>query len=201
MLSIIGEVMTLKLHAKKNVLRTILLTMATGLLTLSSCGQFTNLPAQVKLGTSSEKIDLGATVTYKIDDKNIAVEASNPTLILEGEAGSVGVTYNELTIEYLPKDLPLGTRVLTVAVNVRVPSSHKFDKDGNIVQGRTELTIPVVSNQIIGLGDPNAPNRIRSQISAKVSLSGTDDAGIFSVFDTFVPINFITTGLPNTSGG
>ncbi|MEZ0367463.1 MAG: hypothetical protein ACAI44_00090 [Candidatus Sericytochromatia bacterium] len=162
---------------------------------LAGCGLYTNIPAQIKLGASD---NMTATVTYTVDQNRISADVKNPKVALEGEAGSIGVTYNEIRIDYLPESLSLNPRSVVIAGSIRVPSSHQFDANNKVVPGRTVTELPIISSHVVQLGNPLSAGRINSQISAKVTLSGTDDAGFPASIVFFVPINFLSSALPTT---
>lgn len=166
---------------------------------LAGCGLYTNIPAQIKLGAAQTST---ATVTYTVDQNRISADVKNPSITLEGEPGSIGVTYNEIAIEYLPASLSLNPRQVVIAGSIRVPSSHQFsESEGGsrqVVVGKTTTEIPVISSHVVQLGNPLSANRINSQISAKVTLRGTDDAGFPASIEFFVPINFLSSALPTS---
>lgn len=166
-------------------------------LSLSACGLYTNIPAQVKVGS----VPSGASVKYTVNANSVAAEVENPTVTLVGEPGSIGVTYETVVIEYLPNSLPLEPRAVTLASSVRVPSSHNLDENGNAVPGRAEVVLPIISSQIQNLGNPSSQNRVSSQISAKVTLSGNDDAGYPAELIMYVPINFTTVSSSTAVAG
>ncbi len=157
----------------------------------ASCGLYTNVPAQIKESTSTQSNV--ATVTYSASGDSVSADVKNPVIALEGEPGSIGVTYNKISIDYLPDTLQLNPRQVVITGSIRVPSSHQFDENNNIVVGRVETELPIVSAQIVQLGSPQSQSRITSQISARVLLEGTDDAGFPASKELFVPINFLST--------
>lgn len=161
---------------------------------LAGCGLYTNLPAQIKVAPASDA-GLKASVTYTVDQSRISAEIKNPTLVLEGEPGSIGVTYDTINIEYLPASLNLNPRVIRITGSVRVGSSHQFDKDGKVMAGKGQIELPIISSHVVELGNPLSPSRINSQISAKVTLEGVDDAGWPASLDVYIPINFISSAL------
>lgn len=161
---------------------------------LAGCGLYTNIPAQVQLDAPPSSVV--ATVDYKVQQGTISAEINNPTVTLAGEPGSIGVTYDEIAIEYLPQGLNLNPSTVVIAGSIRVPSSHQFDENGNAVVGTATTELPIISSQVVALGSPNTDGRINSQISAKVTLSGTDDAGFPASYTFFVPINFLTSEIP-----
>lgn len=163
-------------------------------LVLAGCGLYTNIPAQIKIASASDA-GLKASVTYTVDQNRISAEVKNPTLVLEGEPGSIGVTYDTINIEYLPPSLNLNPRVIRITGSLRVPSSHQFDKDGNVIVGKGQIELPVISSHVVELGNPLSQSRINSQISAKVTLEGVDDAGWPASLDVYVPINFLSSSL------
>jgi hypothetical protein len=160
----------------------------------TGCGLYTNLPAQIKVAPATDA-GIRASVTYTVDQSRISAEVKNPTLLLEGEAGSIGVTYDSISVEYLPASLNINPRVIKIAGSVRVASSHQFDKDGKTIIGKGQIELPVISSHVVELGNPLSQGRINSQISAKVTLSGVDDAGWPASLDVYVPINFLSSAL------
>lgn len=168
--------------------------LMTGFL-VSSCGYYTNIPAQIKLGAPTDSIT--ATVTYTVGGSNqLTADIKNPTISLEGEPGSIGVTYDQIAIKYLPDSV---SPEVVIAGSIRVPSSHQFDADNKLVVGHTKTELPIISSNIVQLGSPLASNRITTQVSAQVTLSGTDDAGFPASYQFFVPINFLTTSAVSTN--
>ena len=159
-------------------------------LSLISCGLYTNIPAQIKLSGADT---LTASVTYNVDQDRVTADIKNPKLALEGEPGSIGATYTEIGIEYLPTSLALTPRTIVIAGSIRVPSSHQFDSANKIVVGKTTTELPIISAHVAQLGNPKAQGRVTSQISAKVTLKGTDDAGFPTSLEFYVPINFLTS--------
>ena len=81
--------------------------LACSLFSLASCGQFTNIPAQIKLGNSHDKDgeSLVATVSYQVSQNEVKAEIKNPKLVLEGEAGSIGATFDGIKIRYIGASL------------------------------------------------------------------------------------------------
>ncbi|MGE3725229.1 MAG: hypothetical protein AB7I41_06740 [Candidatus Sericytochromatia bacterium] len=161
---------------------------------IGGCGLYTNIPAQIKVSAASES-SINASVTYTVDQSRISAEIKNPKIALEGEPGSIGVTYDTITITYLPESLSLNPKVVTITGSVRVPSSHQFDKEGNVLTGKGLVELPVISSHVVELGNPLSQGRINSQISAKVTLQGQDDAGWPASLDIYVPINFLSSAL------
>lgn len=162
---------------------------------LTACGLYTNIPAQIKVVTSDQ---VSATVTYKVDQNQITADVVNPKVSLEGEPGSIGVTYDTITIEYLPNNLSIQPNPMVIRTSIRVPSSHQFGENNQVIVGKVVTEIPVISSNVVQLGNPLSEGRINSQISAKVTLSGTDDAGFPASKDIFIPINFLSNVLPRT---
>lgn len=162
-------------------------------MTLFGCGLYTNIPAQIKMSPTAD--GLVASVTYQVDQSNIAAEISNPKLVLEGEPGSIGVTYDTITIDYLPAQLNLNPRTVRITGSVRVPSSHQLDAENKVTVGKGEIILPIISSHVVELGNPLAQGRINSQISAKVTLEGFDDAGWPARLEIYVPINFLSSSL------
>lgn len=176
--------------------RLAMLGLMTGLAAAAGgCGLYTNIPAQIKVAPSE---NITATVTYSVDQNRISADVKNPKVTLQGEPGSIGVTYNEIAIEYLPTSLTLNPRRVVIAGSIRVPSSHQFDANNKVVPAKITTELPIISSHVVQLGNPLSQGRINSQISAKVTLTGTDDAGFPATLDFFVPINFLSSSLPTT---
>jgi hypothetical protein len=177
---------------------------------VSACGQYTNFPARVKIAGES---NLVGEVTYTFSGTGTAANATatvkNPKLVLQGEPGSVGVTFDTMRIDYKGAD-SLQTKTVNLNIGLRVDSSHtvvtKFDNGSTnppnkivpteLKIGKGQLDLPVVSADVVRLGNPASPNGnfISSPITAVVTMSGIDDAGWPSELQFGVPINFVRPG-------
>lgn len=168
------------------------------ILFILGCGLYTNIPSQVHIVQDKDS-PLIAKVIYNTDSNKITYTIQNPTLTLETEPGSIGVTYNKISIKYLPEEYLSQYKITTNVVitgELRVGSSHFRDKDGNLIISRGSTELPVINPQIIALGTPQSHggSGISTQISAEVLLEGTDDAGFPASFTVNIPINFLISG-------
>jgi hypothetical protein len=176
------------------------------LVSLSGCGTFTNVPAQVKVA----KVD-GATLTYEKPDATDGwrtVKIDPAILTLQGEPGSIGVTFEQMKVDYFQIN---NTRVpaakipvMDLRVSVRVESSHypnnpaaaplnQADVGKTVYAAKTDVELPIVTRHVSAYGgelDTNA-----GAIWAQVELIGNDDAGFPAKLVAYVPITFI--GPPN----
>lgn len=165
---------------------------------LSACGQYTNLPARIH---PSGESNLLAEVSYAVDQNKVTATVKNPTLVLQGEPGSVGATFNQMQITYTGVPANFEPKQVQLSTALRVDSSHRFEKDNDsqpadaktkLLIGKGNMELPIVNGAIVSLGSPsNASGSIASPISAVVILSGTDDAGWPVYVDIAVPVNFI----------
>lgn len=155
------------------------------------CGYYTNVPAQYHIVQSADT-SLTGEVAYSFTGTSYTYTVKNPKLMLEGEPGSIGLTFDTLTIEYTPESVAQKLPPVTILTTFRLGSSHFRDGSGNLIKGTGVEEIPVISSKVAAYGSSQL--EIIPQISARVSLKGLDDAG-FPVDITFgVPINFIKAG-------
>lgn len=143
---------------------------------LSSCGQFTNFPAQYHVDGANSI--LNASVTYGKDTTTV----KQPKIVLKGEPGSIGITFEKASIKYSVGDV---TAVPNMGVSYRLDSSNFMDKDGKITVGTGTFELPVVNQKVIQLGQTASQN-----IFAEVTLSGTDDAAWPAEIKMSIPIYF-----------
>ncbi|MFN8575421.1 MAG: hypothetical protein U0354_01055 [Candidatus Sericytochromatia bacterium] len=153
-------------------------------MTISACGQFTNFPAQYHIAGNS---NLVATVSYPPSGATgSGVVVNLPRLVIKGEPGSVGVTFNQMDISYNTPDITASKTEVTV----RVDSSHFRDNNGNVIVDGGSAELPIISPKVIDYGKrQNASN-----ITAKVTLSGSDDAGWPTELTANVAIVFVPGG-------
>jgi hypothetical protein len=142
-----------------------------------SCGQYTNLPAQYHIEGTSEFV---AIVSY---DSNKNANVKLPKIKVKGEPGSIGATFDTMNITYNVGDISASQ----VSVAYRIDSSHFRDEKGNIIVSGGTFEIPVVSPKVIEYGKRQGA----SNISAKVVLSGLDDANWPTTLEFGVPIVFV----------
>jgi len=154
--------------------------ISTAFLFTGACGLYTNVPAQYHVSGDS---DMVATVTYDTA-KNATVKL--PKLVIAGEPGSIGVTFNSMSITYNTGEVAAAN----IPITLRVDSSHLRDKEGKLEIGKGSIQIPVVNPRIIEIGRRQGV----SNIAATISISGNDDAGWPTSFDIGgVPIVFISS--------
>lgn len=144
---------------------------------ISSCGQYTNFPAQYHIDGANSI--LNGSVTYGKDTSTV----KQPKIVIKGEPGSVGITFEKASIKYSVGDV---SPVPNMAVSYRVDTSNFFEKDGKVVQGTGSFELPVISQKVIQIGKTASQN-----IYAEVTLSGTDDAAWPAEIKINVPIYFV----------
>jgi len=151
-------------------------------MTINACGQFTNFPAQYHISGTS---NLVATVAYPPSGATgTGVVVTLPKLIIKGEPGSVGATFNQMDVSYNTADITAAKSEVTF----RVDSSHFRDATGNVIVDGGAAELAVISPKVIEYGRrQNASN-----LTARVVLSGTDDAG----WPTEMPVNVSIVFIP-----
>ncbi len=155
-------------------------------MTINGCGQFTNFPAQYHISDTS---GLVATVSYLLPTGTSAtggVAVKLPKLVVKGEPGSVGANFEQMDVSYNVGDITASKSEISLRIN----SSHFRDASGNVIVDGGSIDLPVVSPKVIEYGR----RQTSSNISARVTLSGTDDAGWPTSFQVNVPIVFIPGG-------
>jgi hypothetical protein len=164
-------------------IKKIMLTFAGTLgMIISACGQYTNLPAQYHVSGTS---DLIAQISYD-STKNAIVKL--PKLTIKGEPGSIGATFETMSISYSGG----GLANISLPVSFRVDSSHFRDEKDNVIVGGGTYDLPVVSPRVIEYGKSTSA----ANISATVVLSGSDDANWPTTLQVSIPIVFV----PSASG-
>jgi hypothetical protein len=172
---------------------------------VSACGQYTNFPARIKISGES---NLVGEVSYQFDQSTSGVKVTattkNPKLILIGEAGSVGATFDTMNITYQGVPDNFGSKSVNLKAGLRVDSSHNFERTvaadkttvTKVIQGKGQMDLPIVSAEVVRVGNPfnNSGGYISAPISAVVTLQGIDDAGFPIDLQFGVPINFIRPG-------
>lgn len=155
---------------------------------LSSCGWYTNVPAQVHV----QNVDPG---TVSIVYNGATTTFTNPTVSAISEPGSIGVTYSDAKINYIGAD---GKSALTadMGINLRVEASVPTSTPNNASGGQTGGTtvvatigksvFPIVNSQVLGYGKSNN----NGSLSAQVTMTGIDDAHFPSTLVFYVPIVF-----------
>lgn len=146
----------------------------------TACGPFTNFPAQYRIGGTS---NLTAVIEYPATGASGNGKARLPKLVLRGEPGSVGATFDSMVVKYNVPDLAQ----VTMPVSVRIDSSHFRDKDGGVIAESSAVDLPVISPKVITYGSRQGAGNI----SAEVELNGTDDAGWPTALKVNVPIVFL----------
>ncbi|MFN8671941.1 MAG: hypothetical protein U0457_07660 [Candidatus Sericytochromatia bacterium] len=141
-----------------------------------SCGQYTNFPAQYHVdGVNSI---LNGSVTYGKD----TVTVKQPKIVMKGEAGSIGVTFEKASIKYSVGDVTAAS----LGVSYRIDSSHNLDKDNKVVVGQGSFELPIINQKVIEVG-----KRASQNIFAEVTLTGSDDAALPAEIRLSIPIYFI----------
>lgn len=162
---------------------------------VSACGQYTNFPARIHISGES---NLVGEVTYTFDSAGkAAIVAKNPKLVLIGEAGSVGATFDTMNITYQGVPDSFAAKSVNLKAGLRVDSSHNFEATPSaatttmpkVIQGKGNMDLPVVTPDVI-----NAGRAMLTPITAVVTLQGIDDAGFPVDLQFGVPINFIRPG-------
>lgn len=184
-----------------------LLSSFAAVLTLSSCGMYTNIPAQVFVASVKP-----ANLIYQKPDADgfRAITMEAPEVTLRGEPGSIGATFSQMKISYFKTDsnsqgLPSAVASGDIAgvntfLTVHVPSSN-FPSDpganpmdvtqtGKMIQAGTITTsVPVVTRHVEDYG-MNLTNYANAALTAEVIWTGTDDAGFPTEVRFHVPITF-----------
>lgn len=156
--------------------------MALTILATLGCGQFTNVPAQVKL----KSVDAPALITYSFDatTRTTVATVTNPKVTFESELGSIGVTYDTMTVTFFTANgrnsIPgTGTKAdgsTDLRFTVRIPSSHlNKDANGNITTPGTSgsVELPLLSPVVQQWGQTHF---LEGNLSMAIELSGDDDA-------------------------
>ena len=180
---------------------------------IAGCGWYTNVPAMIHVKSVEPAT---VTVEFKTNKADQAVTATytNPTITLEGQPGSIGATYKDMRIAYydraVSKEPDLNKPMAEVAGGqeaylkafVRVePSTQREDpskgyiemagmSEKRLISGTAKFVAPIITNEILSLGDPKATTR-KSLIFARIVLTGEDDAKWQAVKEIFIPITFV----------
>lgn len=184
-------------------MKRVLLCLAAAL-SVSSCGLYTNVPAQYHVAEVKP-----ASLTYQKPDtdgyRSIEVVPGQVTVV--GEPGSIGVTFDSARVSYV-SDYSRGQAglisegeisTLNLRMSLRVESSnYPSDPTGGAIDqkaigqatyvGRNTVTLPVVTRHVEDYGMKTAINA--SAITAQVTFKGTDDAGFPAELVVYVPITF-----------
>lgn len=176
--------------------------LLTTLASLSACGFYTNVPAQIKVAQV-----VGGNLLYEKPDLSDggrrSVTITEPTMTLVGEPGSIGVTYDTIKVDYLQinlKPVP-ATEIppMDLRVSMRVESSN-FPSDlltgpltreqmGVSLQiGKATVKLPIITRHVSAYGAKLSENV--AALTAQLRISGTDDAGFPANIDVYVPITF-----------
>jgi hypothetical protein len=174
-------------------------------LATSGCGYYTNIPAQITVLETkpgrisySGSISLGTGVT-KVDE---------PEVTLRAEPGSIGATYNKITVTYYRID---GTAVgsdklppLKLGFTFHVDSSNfpsnpmdvgkpidQSQVGKSIWLGRSTFVPPIMTRHVEQYGSvANGTDGNQAGLFAKIELVGSDDANYDASLTFFVPIIF-----------
>lgn len=184
-----------------------LLTSAAAVLTLASCGMYTNVPAQVFVASVKP-----ASLSYQKPDADgfREIKIESPEVTLRGEPGSIGATFSQMRISYyktdsnsngLPSQVGNGdVAAVNTFLTIHVPSSNfPSDPSGNpmdvtqtgqmIQVGSVTTQVPVVTRHVEDYG-MNLTNYANAALTAEVVWTGTDDAGFPTEVRFHVPITF-----------
>ncbi|HBN09133.1 MAG TPA: hypothetical protein DD435_10960 [Cyanobacteria bacterium UBA8530] len=169
-----------------------ILALLSGIL-LVGCGPFTNAPAQLHVKTINPS---SVTVNYKTDGEGVTTTAyENPTILIEGEPGSVGATFNRAMIIYRDsngKEIPnttLPSLDLDVSIDVGTSNYRDPADTKKILLGNGSWLAPIVTRHLIdyGLKKSNDP----AAVSADITLAGKDYAWFPISLHISVPIAFV----------
>jgi hypothetical protein len=171
------------------------------LASVSACGLYTNVPAQIHI------VDIkGGTVTYgntTNDSREVTVVA--PEITLAGEPGSIGATIESIQVDYVTTDgktLVPTNKVpgMNLRMSIRVESSN-FPTDpmaGPLTQasvgqtvaiGKATVSLPVITRHVIAYGADATVNL--ASVTAQFHMQGTDDAGFPVDLTAYAPITFL----------
>lgn len=189
------------LYRKDPSVKRLLVSLA-ALSSLSACGMFTNVPAQIFVASVKP-----ASLSYQKADadgfREVKIEA--PEVTIQGEPGSIGATLTTMAVRYYKPDGKTALDASKVsAVNtfltIHVPTSNfpsavggnpmDVTQTGKMVNvGSVTTQVPVVNRHIEDYGK-DLGEYANATLTAEVKWTGTDDAG-FSVELLFhVPITF-----------
>lgn len=161
---------------------------------VGGCGQFTNVPAQIHV----KSVDVPAAITYAFDatTRTTVATVANPKITLEGELGSIGITYDTMTITYFTangRNSVPGTGTKTdgstdIRFSIRVPTSHLNRDSNGIVNAPAasgSVEIPIINPVVTKWGETHF---LEGNLSAAVTLNGIDDASFPRSLDINLPI-------------
>jgi hypothetical protein len=173
------------------------------LLATPGCGFYTNIPAEVVVTEIQS-----ASLVYGGGINEAGIKITEPTCVLRTNPGSIGADFTDLLVNYYnisgaqiaSTDIPPMKLYYTIHVDGSNFSANPLDTNApmpqpdvgkNIWVGRTIVTLPVVTRHVEQYGSrPNPPDGNYAGISAKVTLSGKDEA-LFPITVVFsVPIMF-----------
>jgi hypothetical protein len=188
-------------HKGESPVRPIAFSLAIALTVfVTACGQYTNFPARIHVSGESNLI---GEVLYAGDPAKPTVTVKNPKLVLVGESGSIGATFDKMNITYTGVPDSFASKILNLTTGLRVDSSHQFEQiidnkqpnnkivPSKLINGKGGMDLPVITADVVKLGNPAGGSFINVPISAVVTLTGTDDA-LWPVDLQFgVPINFV----------
>lgn len=175
-------------------------------LCITGCGYYTNVPAQVVATVTPARL------VYGEGTASNTVKITEPEVSFRTEPGSVGVTYNRITVKYFKidgtavaaSDLPPLKLGLTCHVDGSQLPSNPLDPAKGINQaaqgkevwvGRVTVALPIVTRHVEQYGGrTSGPDVNQAGVFAQVQMDGADDAGFDSSITFFVPIIF--SGFP-----
>lgn len=193
--------------------RTLLLLAIATALGMAGCGWYTNVPAMIHV-KSVEPATVTVEFTKNKTDNVVTAKYTQPTITLESQPGSIGATFKDMRIAYYDRSLgqgpdpkkPMpeigGGQELYLKAYVRVePSTLHEDPskgylemkdipDKRLVIGSAKFVAPVITNEVLALGDPASSTR-KSLIFCRVVIEGEDDAKWPYSKEVFIPISFV----------
>ncbi len=193
--------------------RTLLISGAALALGASGCGWYTNVPAMITV-KSVEPATVTVEFTKNKTDQTVVSKYTQPTITLEGQPGSIGATFKDMRIAYYrpsqgaapnlgtPMAEVSGGKELYLKAFVRVDTSALHEDpskaylemkdiaDKRLIIGVSKFVAPVITREILDLGDPTATARV-SLIFARVVIEGEDDAKWPYSKEIFIPISFV----------
>lgn len=194
--------------------RAVLVSGAAVALGAAGCGWYTNVPAMIHV-KSVEPATVTVEFSTNVADKTIKATFTQPTITLEGQPGSIGATFKDMRIAYYdpefgkkadvasPSLAIFSGKELNLKAYVRVDTSALHEDpskeyvemkdipDKRLIIGSTKFVAPVINNDVVALGSPNAGAQRKSIIFARVVLDGEDDAKFAYSKEIFIPISFV----------
>lgn len=185
--------------------------------TLSGCGWYTNVPAQITV----VEVKPGRVTYGPVVDNVHSTAVEDPTVTLRAEPGSIGSTFNSIDITFY-KDLGAtsdGTTLKSIPVGNRLPAMHvglsfhvdssnfpsdplnvnpieQADVGQKVYVGRYTFSPPVMTRLVeeYGMLPSNDTDTNQPGVFADCVLHGADDANFPAEVEFWVPITFSGNG-------